>query len=357
MIKRAIFLKIGGVFCDLRFSHSNRRRRLYRRFHALLQTYWMEGWRGVGRRLFLLLLRLATMEFGWHLVLLFRRTQLLTQDFVFIRWKVIMPDSAFERARPRIGLLFTFDNPKRAAHRILDDIIEIWVINYLIEVFTPLLLVQFVKLLDLLLLQLEMLFLAFKFFKELRLWLQKLIVFDVPINTLTEVIAFHQVIMLILIHPKDEFGHISDIHRLDQRQRLLQYFLGYVDRLHLQLPRIEQTSCNRLMFTLVVTDFLQQVIETSLRETSWFLFYTAIRVIAQVAFVPLHRNEVLLGMRPDLSSTSGTDELLNSAPVFPKQTDGLQKQTVLFVSPSTFRSALTIPPHVWVHTLIDGVLF
>lgn len=178
-----------------------------------------------------------------------------------------MSDSTFERARPRIRLLFSFHNPKGAAHRVLDDVIEVRVINNLIEVFAPLLLVQFVKLLDLLLLQLVMLFLELKFFKEFRLWLQKLVILYVPIDTLTEVIAFHQVIVPILIHPEDEFRHISDIHRLNQRQRLLQNLLGYVDGLQLQLLRIEQTSCNRLMLTLVVADFLQQVIETSLRET------------------------------------------------------------------------------------------
>lgn len=112
-----------------------------------------------------------------------------------------------------------------------------------------------------------MLFLELKFFKEFRLWLQKLVILYVPIDTLTEVIAFHQVIVPILIHPEDEFRHIPDIHRLNQRQRLLQNLLGYVDGLQLQLLRIEQTSCNRLMLTLVVADFLQQVIETSLRET------------------------------------------------------------------------------------------
>lgn len=62
-------------------------------------------------------------------------------------------------------------------------------------------------------------------------------------------------------------------------------------------------------------------------------------------------------MGSDLRPASRTDELLDFAPVLAKQADGLEKQTVLFVSPSAFRPALPIPLNVVIHRSVYRVCF
>jgi hypothetical protein len=45
-------------------------------------------------------------------------------------------------------------------------------------------------------------------------------------------------------------------------------------------------------------------------------------------------------MRPNLSSSSCTDEVFDSLPILAKESDGLQKPIVLFVSPSACLNTL-----------------
>ena len=92
---------------------------------------------------------------------------------------------------------------------------------------------------------------------------------------------------------------------------------------------------NGLLLPFMVDDLLEQNLQATFSETSLFLDDLLVLIDFEVAILLLHGDEVLLSMRSDLGTRSGSNEILDLAPVFAKESDGLQKLLMLVICPAT----------------------
>jgi len=105
---------------------------------------------------------------------------------------------------------------------------------------------------------------------------------------------------------------VPDVHRPDQRCSFLEWLVL------------------AFLFVFDVDDLLQEDVQGALGEAT--LLHLA---IFEVAFVLLHRDEILLRMRPALRSRPRLHKVLNFPPILPKKSDPLQEFLVLLLRPAT----------------------
>lgn len=126
-------------------------------------------------------------------------------------------------------------------------------------------------------------------------------------------------------------GGITNVHSFDQRDGLLG---GWVD------ARGYFFALLALLVLFNVHDFLQEDVETSFGKAAFLIDDLVVLINQYVTVLFLHGDEVLLGMRPDLSSGPGADEVLDASPVLAKKADSLQKFVVFVIGPPALQNSL-----------------